>query len=133
MSRFFPILIMGFLAAVPAQADQWDALREDPTISEGLVQFAMARHIHNRCPEISARRLRAIGFINGLIRNATELGFSRSDISDYVFNEAEQDRVGAIADERLLARSASPEQRAGYCTVGHAEIAAGSSIGQLLR
>jgi hypothetical protein len=128
-----PALLLALLVAQPARADQWDVLREDPVISEGLIIFAIARHIHNRCESISARQLRAMGYVNSLIGQATELGFTRSEIEDYVFNETEQDRVRALADERLAARGASPTQIAGYCTVGREEIAAGSEIGRLLR
>ena len=133
MSRFAFGLALCLMAALPAQADEWDRLRDDPAISEGLVAFAIARHIQNRCPTISARRLRAIGFINDLVGDATALGYSRSEIRDYVFDEAEQDRVRAIADDRLAARGASPTMMEGYCTVGREEIAAGSAIGRLLR
>jgi hypothetical protein len=133
MYRLFPALILAFVVAQPARADQWDALRNDPTISEGLIDFAIARHIHNRCDSISARRMRAMGFINSLIAEATELGYSRDEIEDYVFNEAEQDRVRGLADERLAARGASPTQMAGYCVVGEEEINANSQIGRLLR
>lgn len=133
MHRLFPALLLTLLVAQPVRADQWDALRSDPTISEGLIAFAIARHIHNRCDTISARRLRAMGYINSLIGQATELGYTRDEIEDYVFNEAEQDRVRAIADERLAARGASPTQMEGYCVVGEEEIAANSQIGRLLR
>jgi uncharacterized protein DUF5333 len=133
MSRFATAFVLSLVAALPAQADEWDRLREDPAISEGLVNFAIARHIRNRCPDISARRMRAIGFINDLVADATALGYSRSEIREYVFDETEQDRVRAIADERLAARGASPTMMAGYCTVGREEIAAGSAIGRLLR
>jgi len=133
MSRLAPVLVFSLVAALPAQAEDWDRLRDDPAISEGLVVFAIARHIKNRCPDISARRLRALGFLNDLVGDATALGYSRDEIRDYVNNEAEQDRVRAIADERLLARGASPTMMAGYCTVGQEEIAAGSAIGRLLR
>mgnify|MGYP000273885229 CR=1 FL=1 len=133
MYRMLPLLLLALLMAAPARADQWDRLREDPAISEGLVSFAIARHIHNRCDSISARRLRAMGFINSLIGQATDLGYTRDEIEDYVFNEAEQDRVRAIADDRLAARGASPSQWEGYCTVGQEEITANSQIGRLLR
>ncbi len=133
MPRLAFALFLSLLAALPAAAENWDLLRDDPAISEGLVNFAIARHIQNRCPTISARRLRAIGYINDLIGDATALGYSRGEIRDYVFDEAEQDRVRAIADDRLAARGASPTMMEGYCTVGREEIAAGSAIGRLLR
>lgn len=137
MLRLTPLLVAGLLAAAPtpapAQTEDWDALRNDPVISEGLINFAIARHIHNRCPDISARRLRAIGYINNLVSEAEALGYSRSEIRAYVNDEAEQDRVRALADARLEPRGASPTMMEGYCTVGREEIAAGSAIGQLLR
>lgn len=133
MFRFLPLIALTLLVALPARADQWDALRADPVISEGLIRFAIARHIHNRCDEISARRLRAIGYITALVEMAEELGYSRDEIRAYVDSEAEQDRVRAVADERLAARGASVEQWDGYCTVGREEIAVGSDIGRLLR
>jgi len=133
MLRFLPMIALALLVAQPLRADQWDALRADPVISDGLIRFAIARHIHNRCDDISARRLRAITYISSLVSLAEDRGYSRSEIRAYVDDEAEQDRVRALADERLAARGASPEQMGGYCTVGREEIAAGSEIGRLLR
>ena len=133
MLRLSALALLALLMTGPARADDWDALRADPVISEGLIQFALARHIHNRCDEISARRIRALAYINALISQAEDLGYSRDEIRAYVNSEAEQDRVRALADERLAARGASPTQMAGYCTVGREEIAADSEVGQLLR
>lgn len=133
MSRLAPALVLALVAALPAQADQWDRLRNDPGISEGLVNFAIARDIQSRCPTISARRMRAIGFITELVGDAMELGYRRSEIREFVFNEAEQERVGALADERMAARGVAPDMIEGYCAVGREEIAAGSTIGRLLR
>ena len=133
MRRLSTLALLALLMSGPARADDWDALRADPVISEGLIQFAIARHIHNRCDEISARRIRALAYINALISQAEDLGYSRDEIRAYVNSEAEQDRVRALADERLATRGASPTQMAGYCTVGREEIAAGTEIGQLLR
>jgi hypothetical protein len=133
MFRLSALALLAVLMTGPARADDWDALRADPVISEGLIQFAIARHIHNRCDDISARRIRALAYINALISQAEDLGYSRDEIRAYVNSEAEQDRVRALADERLAARGASPTQMAGYCTVGREEIAAGSEVGQLLR
>ena len=133
MRRLSTLALLALLMTGPARADDWDALRADPVISEGLIQFALARHIHNRCDEISARRIRALAYINALISQAEDLGYSRDEIRAYVNSEAEQDRVRALADERLAARGASPTQMAGYCTVGREEIAADSEVGQLLR
>lgn len=135
MSRFATALVLCLAAALPAQAneDEWARLREDPTISEGLVIFATARHIQNRCPDISARRMRALSFVNGLIADATDLGYSRDEIREYVMDETEQERIRAIADERLAARGASPTMMEGYCTVGREEMAAGTTLGRLLR
>lgn len=133
MSRFLPLLLLALFASGPVRADQWQALRDDPVISEGLIRFAIARHIHNRCDDISARRVRALAYINALINEAEALGYSRDEIRAYVNNETEQDRVRALADERLALRGASPTQMAGYCTVGREEIAADSEIGRLLR
>ena len=115
------------------QADQWDALRADDGLQEALVQYSMGRRIYKRCDEISARRLRVLSYINGLIDRAEALGYSRSEVNAYISDEAEQDRITAIADARLAERGASPEEWDGYCTVGREEIAVGSTIGRLLR
>lgn len=133
MLRVTPLLVAGLLAAAPAQADQWDALRNDPVISEGLINFSIARHIHNRCPDISARRFRALAYINNLVSEAEALGYSQSEIRAYVNDEGEQDRVRALADARLEPRGASPQMMEGYCVVGREEIERNSTIGQLLR
>ncbi len=132
-TRFLSSFAFAALMALPAAADDFEALRNNPQIREGLIQFAIARHVHNRCPEISARRLRALSYIEGMVNLAEDLGFSRDEIRSYVNSEAEQDRIRALADARLEPRGASPTMIEGYCTVGHEEIAAGSQIGLLLR
>lgn len=117
----------------PARADQWQPLRDDPVIHEGLTAIAVGRMIHNICPDVNARMLRALAFAEGLVEHAQSLGFTRRQINAYIDNAADQDRYRDIAWQYLVARGVEHDDVASVCRVGRDEMAAGSAIGRLLR
>lgn len=118
----------------PARADDtWQALRDDATITSGLTVIAVGRHIQRTCPDIDARLLRALTFAEGLVGHAQSLGYSRSEINAYIDDRAERDRYTDIARTYFSQNGAAFEDVGAVCRVGRDEIAAGSTIGRLLR
>ena len=124
------IAIVALLAgATSAKAE----LRSVTHVSEGIITAAIAYEIGDKCGPVDALLLRGIGFLNGLRSHAASLGYSAAEIDAYIDDKTEQDRLEAVARDRLRAMGAVAGQSETYCTVGRAEIAAGSAIGQLLR
>jgi hypothetical protein len=62
------------------------------------------------------------------------LGYSRAEVTEYVEDDTEQERMIAIARQYFAQRGVtSLEDVDGACRVGRDEIAAGTQIGRLLR
>lgn len=116
-----------------AAAAEVPPLGQVPRITEGIVAAGIAQEIADRCGPIETRRLAGISFLLGLQSHARSLGFSRAEIDAYVDDDAEKDRLEAIARERLAAMGAVPGDEASHCAVGGAEMAAGTQVGALLR
>lgn len=129
------VVIFGLVvSAGTARADRFDTLRQDERIHSGLIMIAVGRHIELTCPSIERRRVPAAAFIWNLANYAMSLGYSRSEVTDYVEDDDEQERVIAIARQYLAERGVtSLEDVDGACRVGRDEITSGSQIGRLLR
>lgn len=122
------------VSAGTARADRYDILRQDERIHSGLIMIAVGRHIELTCPEIERRRIPAAAFIWNLANYAMSLGYSRSDVTEYVEDDDEQERVIAIARQYLAQRGVtSLEDVDGACRIGRDEITSGTQIGRLLR
>jgi hypothetical protein len=121
-------------SAGSARADDWDALRNDERVHNGLLMIAIGRHIELTCPTIERRTIAAGAFLLGLANHAMSLGYSRAEVTDYVEDDTEQERMIAIARQYFAQRGVtSLEDVEGACRVGRDEIAAGTQIGRLLR
>lgn len=133
--RKSPFILAATLAGALAggQASAQQQLKDVGYVTEGLIAVGIAYEISEVCDGISARTLRGIGYLNQLRSHAKGLGFSNSEISAYTDNRAEQDRLEAIARQRLVTMGANPGDAAAHCAVGRAEIAKESTIGYLLR
>lgn len=124
------IAIVALLAgATSARAE----LRDVSHVSEGIIAAAIAYEIGDKCGPVDARLLRGISFLNSLKSHAASLGYSSTEIDAYIDDKTEQDRLEAVARDRLRALGAVEGESETYCTVGRAQIAAGTPIGQLLR
>ena len=122
------IALLAALLAAPASA----ALKDERAISEGLIVIGIAYEISEVCPEIDARRLRGLNALLSLRNAARRMGYSNAEIEAYIDDDAEKDRLEAIARDRLARLGARRGDVAAHCTVGRAEVAKGSSIGRLL-
>lgn len=128
------VIAVGLLTSVgAARADRWQGLREDAEIEAGVLVIAIGDMIVDNCPVLEARRMPTIGYMMDLANRALDLGYSRAEIVAYVEDDAEKERVRALARRWLAQQGASVEDSESLCRVGRDEISAGSSIGRLLR
>ncbi len=125
-------LITGFAVIAGATAARSD-LSQEPTVTEGLISVAIAYEISEQCDDISARRLRGITYLLSLKSEARNLGYTDAQIDAFVDNDAAQDRLEAIARQRLAGLGVVAGQEATYCDAGRAQIAARTTAGRLLR
>jgi hypothetical protein len=123
-------LLIVFTLASPAVAAQ--SLRDHETVNNGLLIVAIGNAIRKTCPTIEPRRVRALSYMRGLYNIARGAGFSDDQIKAYVENDAEKDRVKALADRWLVQQGATPGDAASVCAVGMAEIEKNSQLGRLL-
>lgn len=127
MTRAISALVALLLAA-PANA----ALKDERTIAEGLILIGIAYEISEVCPSIDARRLRGLNALLNLRGIAKSMGYSNAEIEAYIDDDAEKDRLEAIARARLERMGATPGDVASHCAVGRSEVAKNSQIGRLL-
>jgi len=129
------VMATGLLTAVgSARADQFDTLRNDARLHNGLLAITIGRHIERTCPDIERRNLAATSFLLGLANHAMGLGYSRAEVTAYVEDDTEKDRYVSLARDYFAQRGVtSDEDVAGACRVGRDEIAAETPIGRLLR
>lgn len=121
-------------SAGSARADDWDTLRNDERVHNGLLMIAIGRHIELTCPTIERRTIAAGAFLLGLANHAMSLGYTREEVTEYVEDEAERERMIAIARRYFAERGVtSLDDVEGACRVGRDEIATGTQIGRLLR
>lgn len=121
------------LVALPGAAMAKPPLGEVREIHDGLMAVGIADEIRNRCDNIGARMLTAMGYLNTLKNRARALGYSNEEIEDYVTSKAEKKKMRADGEAYLAARGVSAKDTAALCRVGREEIARGSAIGALLR
>ena len=108
-------------------------LKDVEKISNGIVFTGMAYEISERCGSIDARLFRGINYLQSLRNHARELGYSDAEIEAYINDDAEKDRLEAIAREQLGLLGVVEGDEATYCAAGRAQIAANTRVGWLLR
>ena len=108
-------------------------LRDVAEIDDALFDLGIADMIRKNCPTISARMLKAIGYVSGLEQRARALGYTDDEIDAYVDSKAEKDRMRAKAAAFFAARGVDTSDPQSYCAVGLEEIQKPSRIGSLLR
>lgn len=125
------LILIAFLIPAPlmARAD----ISEISEVTEGLIVVGMADTIRKECDTIKPRIFRAIRFIRGLESTAKSHGYSNAEVKAYVDNDTEKARLLGIARARLTELGALPDQPTTLCTVGLAQIAAGTAVGNLLK
>ena len=109
------------------------ALKDQPSVRDGIIYVGMAYEISQKCDSISARTFRGIGYLQSLKNQARDLGYSDAEIDAYVNDRAEKKRLEGIARDELAALGVVADDPASYCAVGRAQIAEGTRVGWLLR
>jgi hypothetical protein len=109
------------------------ALRDVAEIDDALFDLGIADRIRKNCPSISARMLKAIGYVNNLEQKARDMGYTDAEIEAYIESKAEKDRMKARAATFFRARGVDTSDPQSYCALGLEEIQKSSRIGSLLR
>lgn len=121
------------LAAGSAAAAELPPLREVKEIDQNMLWVAIAIETSDRCPTISARKVKGLSFLWGLKSTASKLGYSDEEIRAYVDSDAEEARIRALGERYVAAAGFDPKTPEGLCAFGEAEIDRGSIIGSFLR
>ena len=108
-------------------------LRDVPEIDDALLDLGIADIIRKQCPTISARMLKAIGYVRNLNNKALQMGYSEAEIEAYTDSDIEKDRMRARGAAFFKAKGVDTSDPQSYCALGNAEIQKGSRIGSLLR
>jgi hypothetical protein len=108
-------------------------LKDVPYVRDGIIATGIAYEISRVCDSIDARMIRGAMFLLSLKDHASDLGYSDAEIDAYINDQAEKDRLEAVARQILREMGAVEGQPETYCTVGRAEIAADTPVGHLLR
>ncbi|CUH32504.1 hypothetical protein JSE7799_00941 [Jannaschia seosinensis] len=114
--------------ALPAAAD----LAQERGITEGLINVGIAYEISEVCPDIGPRRIRGLRYLLALRGAAAEMGYSAAEIDAFIDDDAEKDRLEAIARDRLARMGAPRGDVAAHCAVGRREVAGDTQVGRLL-
>lgn len=123
-------IALAVLTALPAAAR---TPSDVPEVVERLLVVGMADELREECGEVSARMIRAVTYLRGTARVALDAGFSRDEVEAYVDDDAEKDRLKAIASDRLRELGVRPGDEASYCAVARAQMDEGTAVGYLLR
>lgn len=126
--RSLCLTLAATLVSSPVLAD----LKDERSISEGLITVGIAYEISEVCPDIGPRRIRGLRYLLALKSAASDLGYSDEQIDAYIDDDVEKDRLEAIARERLAALGARRGDVAAHCTVGRAQVAQDTQVGRLL-
>ncbi|MCP5036648.1 MAG: DUF5333 domain-containing protein [Rhodobacteraceae bacterium] len=116
-----------------SSAADYQILRDDNRVHTELLAASLAYLINEACPSIKIRRLKVTGQALSLRSYAKSLGYSGGEVDAYVSDHDEQERFRAIAEAALAEKGVVEGDAASYCTVGRAEIKAGSFAGGMLR
>lgn len=125
------VIVLAVLMALPALA--LEPLGQNKTVVSKLTAARIADRIRRECDSIDARLIYAYSEARALKREAEKLGYSATQIDDFLDDKAEKARIYAAAEDYLKSKGAKPGDKASFCTVGRAEIDAKSYVGSFLR
>lgn len=123
------VIMTGSVESASAQPPLKDVQR----VRDGIIHVGMAYEISEKCDSIRARTFRGISFLQSLKSHAESLGYSDAQIEAYIYDDAEKDRLEAIARGELARLGIVEGDEATYCAVGRSQIAANTRVGWLLR
>ena len=110
--------------ALPAVAKP--PLREVSEIDDGLMAIAIADEIRKNCDDLQPRMVRAY-------RQIKALGYSETEIDDYVKSDKEKKRMRGKAEIWLTTQGVNPKDTSALCKFGRDDISRGGPVGYFLR
>lgn len=108
------------------------ALSDDQHITHSLMSAGVGDSIRNKCPSISARIFVALRKVNELEKYAIKLGYSKAQIKAFISSKPERKRIRDLVRAYMVENGVVEGKKETYCSLGRAEIAKGSLIGQLI-
>lgn len=127
----FPAIALA--AALAPAAEAREPLASEAHVNGQLVAARVADRIRRECPSISANMVRAFAAAQSLKAYAQRKGYSDAEIDAFLHDRAQRDRIYADADAYMASRGVRKGDVQSYCTLGQAEIAAGTLAGSLIR
>jgi len=118
--------------AVAAPAQTLTPLNQEKHINNSLISAGIADEIRKNCSSVNARMLRALRKAKQLEQYARDQGYAEPDVRAFLKSPVERKRVKQEIDNYLAENDVVKGNEATYCSLGRAEIAKGSLIGQLL-
>ena len=128
-TKTFGAAALGMTLAAPAAANPANVT----AVTEGLIMTGMAYELSEKCGDVSARMIRGLNYLMSLKRHLEDLGYSDAEIDAFIDDDAEKDRLEAIARQRLVDLGVRTDDPATYCTVARAQMAQDTQVGRLLR
>lgn len=124
-------LFAALLGATTAQAQSSPG--QVTSVTEGLISAGMAIELGDKCSDVSVRMVRGLGFLQSLKSRLKEAGFTEAEIDAYIDDDAEKDRLEAIARDRLAQLGVIEGEAESYCRVAQGQISGETRVGWLLR
>ncbi len=132
MTTALTVAIMASTLAVSAAAAK-PALKDVKEIDDKMLYVGLALEVSEQCSSIAARKMKGISYLWAVKNRANDLGYTDDEIDAYRKSKANKARIRARAEDYVKSKGLDPKSAADLCTLGKAEIAAGSVIGSLLR
>lgn len=129
----FAAMIAFTTAAPAATATDYTALREDSFIHDRLLIAAKAWYLAKNCPSLKPNKFAALPHMIKMRSRASRLGYSVSEMSDYVDNKQEQDRFRQVVVPWAQDLGAVPGQPDTFCAVAKGQMKEKTFVGQLLK
>jgi hypothetical protein len=118
------------LAALPALA--LTPLNQEKHVNDTLISAGIADQIRKNCSSVNARMLRALSRAKKLEQYARDLGYTEAEVKAFLRSPTEKKRVKDAINNYLAENGVVKGDEAAYCSLGRAEIAKRSLVGQLL-
>ncbi|MCX7566248.1 DUF5333 domain-containing protein [Sulfitobacter sp. F26169L] len=108
-------------------------LRDVRAVDDAVFDVAVADEIRKKCPDISARVIKALSLYRSVRAHARSLGFTDDEIDAYADSDQEKARMRAKGEAYMNANGVVASDPQSYCALGRKEIQKSSRIGSLLR
>lgn len=126
-------VVVLLMLSTTASAEGKVPLPQEAHINQQLMLGAAGDVLRNTCPTISARMFVVWGKLNDLESYARAKGYTEAEVKVFLKDKAQKARVKAEAMDYLTKAGVVVGDVETYCTVGRAEIDAGTELGSLLR